>query len=310
MGYTAVTTVFNNETEIIEYLDNMFSQTLPPDNIIITDGGSKDNTINIINTYKEKTNCKLFCISGKRLNIAEGFNIAIKNTKADILAITAIGNKYESNYFEILYNQMIKNGYDICYGPIRGMRKNSFQKAYADTFLHGENGEELLIGSNHGTLIKRSIIEEVGLFYERFYYAGEDTEFYQRASDMGAVGKCVKNAYMEWDTPEDINSYLKQVKVYTIARLQIEKNSLLVKELLKTSFPIYGVLISIIFGWEIIVLTFGFVICLHLLKYYKIRHSNGIFKLWFIKRYYQIYCEIRYCKFARGEYKVKRSVAK
>ena len=42
--YSIVTTVYNDESKILELLKCIESQTLKPDEIIIVDGGSSDNS--------------------------------------------------------------------------------------------------------------------------------------------------------------------------------------------------------------------------------------------------------------------------
>lgn len=306
MSYTAVTTVYNNEDEIVDYLDNMLCQTMPPDQIIIADGGSSDNTSRIVDHYAKNSQCIIKLIYGKRLNIAEGFNEAIRKADNSIIAITAIGNRYKSDYFEILYNMMVNYNYDICYGAVRGTKKNTFQVTYANTFLNGDRGECLPIGSNHGVLIKKSIIEITGYFYEKFYYAGEDTEFYQRANDMGAISKCIEEAYMEWDTPKDIIGFIKQIKYYTIARMQIEENRALIGEYIKVSSPIWTLVITLIFFRKWLLYAVVIIISMHILKAIKLKHDGKYFSLWCLKRYSQIFFEIKYCKFILKKFKVHR----
>ena len=45
MKYTIITTAFNDEKNIIRYLDNVTKQTVKPTEIVIADGGSKDGTV-------------------------------------------------------------------------------------------------------------------------------------------------------------------------------------------------------------------------------------------------------------------------
>ena len=56
---TVVTTSFNDEKNIKEYLECFFSQTLQPKELIIADGGSSDKTIEIIEEVKERAPFKL-----------------------------------------------------------------------------------------------------------------------------------------------------------------------------------------------------------------------------------------------------------
>ena len=49
---TFITTVYNEETSVKEFLDSLFSQSKLPDEIIIVDGGSSDRTVAEIKNHK------------------------------------------------------------------------------------------------------------------------------------------------------------------------------------------------------------------------------------------------------------------
>lgn len=110
MKYAIVTTTYNDETGIGKYIENILMQTILPVELIIADGGSKDNTCKIINKYSKEFADKIqitLCAAG-RLNIAEGFNLAIKSSSEEIIGITGVGNHYPNDYFEKLLAGMKK----------------------------------------------------------------------------------------------------------------------------------------------------------------------------------------------------------
>ena len=45
---------YNGEKYLAEQLQSLFDQTLKPNEIVVSDDGSKDNTLAIINSFKEK----------------------------------------------------------------------------------------------------------------------------------------------------------------------------------------------------------------------------------------------------------------
>ncbi|MBM3707301.1 MAG: glycosyltransferase [Actinobacteria bacterium] len=49
-----ITTVFNEEKSVLLFLESLVSQTLMPEEIVIVDGGSDDNTLNLIIEYFSK----------------------------------------------------------------------------------------------------------------------------------------------------------------------------------------------------------------------------------------------------------------
>ena len=52
MKISFVTTVFNEEKTINKLLDSIKKQTVYPDEVIIVDGGSTDNTLSVISNFQ------------------------------------------------------------------------------------------------------------------------------------------------------------------------------------------------------------------------------------------------------------------
>lgn len=221
MDFAVVTTIYNDRNEIEDLLSNIAMQTYPPSQIVIADGGSNEETISFVNKIIKEYNIPINYLTGKCLNIAEGFNEAINSTNFEFIAIVAVGNKYPENYFEILVNTLEKEKFDYVYPPFKGQDNNKFSKVYNQVMLGNNRGNYLPIASNHGVLIKKRVFVEMGFFYENFVYAGEDEEFYKKISNNGYKGRLIEKTMVEWDTPRSWKAYKRQVKVYTIARMQI-----------------------------------------------------------------------------------------
>ena len=65
---------YNGEKYIGEQLKSILSQTLLPNEIVICDDLSTDNTINIINDFKIKSNIKIrYFQNEKRLGFGQNF---------------------------------------------------------------------------------------------------------------------------------------------------------------------------------------------------------------------------------------------
>ena len=59
MKISIVITAYNGEKYIKEQIDSFLNQTLPPDEIIITDDCSFDNTLEIVEEYKKNYSDKI-----------------------------------------------------------------------------------------------------------------------------------------------------------------------------------------------------------------------------------------------------------
>lgn len=219
--YSIVATTFNDEKGIYRYLENVTGQTKAPCEIVIADGGSKDDTVAIIKEFQKTSPVPIKLVLNGRMNIAEGYNAAIKASDAPYIGVTGIGNIYEETYFEKLSSTLKNQNTHIVYSLLRGQDNNEFSKLYNKALLNGAKGRRLEIPSNRGALVKKIVFEKVNYFYEKFIYAGEDAEFYYLAAEKGFKSCCDESAIMYWETPKSMKEFKKQVENYTIGNMQI-----------------------------------------------------------------------------------------
>jgi glycosyltransferase involved in cell wall biosynthesis len=74
---SVVMATFNGAKYIIKQLDSILQQTLKPDEIIICDDNSSDETVSLIKSYKDSSRIKMV-INSTRLGVVENFKKAAK----------------------------------------------------------------------------------------------------------------------------------------------------------------------------------------------------------------------------------------
>lgn len=307
--YTIVATTYNDEKTIHRFLENILGQTYLPLRIIIADGGSSDRTKEIIESVGLKSSIPIDLISKGRLNIAQGYNEAIKAVTTEYVGIAGIGNVYDKEYFEKLSEAAGEAEADIYYSPIRGLDSNKFSHRYNRHLLNGDAGSRLQIASNHGALIKKDVFVKLGYFYEKFIYAGEDGEFYTLAKNKGYKSVIVDEAKVYWETPTDMRLFLKQIEVYTNANMQIysmEQWKKLSKRILKLSVAfvlsvVYFILLCLPHIHWIVKLLISLLIVVVL---YLKRDRLNFFYLF--NTYLPIYYTLKNRKYMNEEYSLKR----
>ncbi len=93
-----IATVLNEGDNIHHLFDSINRQTRRPDEIVIVDGGSSDDTPAIIQGYAEELPLRLFIEPG--CNISRGRNRAIAEASGDIIAVTDAGVRLTETWLE------------------------------------------------------------------------------------------------------------------------------------------------------------------------------------------------------------------
>jgi glycosyltransferase involved in cell wall biosynthesis len=86
-----IATVYNEGSSVRRLLDSLAVQTHVPDQVVIVDGGSSDDTLEIMNQYATTQALPLQVISQPGANISQGRNTAIAAAKGPIIAVVDAG---------------------------------------------------------------------------------------------------------------------------------------------------------------------------------------------------------------------------
>ncbi|PKO23196.1 MAG: glycosyl transferase family 2 [Chloroflexi bacterium HGW-Chloroflexi-1] len=89
MRVSVICTVLNEGESIRRMLDSLVAQTRQPDEVVIVDGGSRDNTVAVIESYADRLKLRVLIEPGA--NISRGRNVAIRTATGDVIASTDAG---------------------------------------------------------------------------------------------------------------------------------------------------------------------------------------------------------------------------
>jgi len=99
MTVSLIITVLNEARSLPALLDSIAAQTRPPDEVIICDGGSSDNTIEVL---RAEQRFPVRVIERPGSNISQGRNAAIAAATGDVIASTDAGVRLEPQWLEKL----------------------------------------------------------------------------------------------------------------------------------------------------------------------------------------------------------------
>lgn len=101
---------YNGEQYICEQLTSIASQTIKPDEIVISDDGSNDNTVTIARQFAQKSPFPVnIIINKKKLGFADNFLNAAEQCKCDLIAFCDQDDVWLPNKLETCYSRMIED---------------------------------------------------------------------------------------------------------------------------------------------------------------------------------------------------------
>ena len=100
MRVSVICTILNEGESIRRLMDSLVVQTRPPDEVVIVDGGSRDNTVAIVREYADRLSLRVLVEPGA--NISRGRNVAIEAATGDVIASVDAGVWLEVVWLERL----------------------------------------------------------------------------------------------------------------------------------------------------------------------------------------------------------------
>ena len=119
MLVTVLTPCYNSGKTIERTLECIENQTYRNIEYIIIDGGSTDNTLDLIERHRSRLPKELTVISEKDKGIYDAMNKGIKLAKGRLIGIVNSDDSYEQDTVEQVVNHFGNNQYEVIYGMQR-----------------------------------------------------------------------------------------------------------------------------------------------------------------------------------------------
>ena len=171
--FSIITVVLNNEKYLEESIKSVISQKIKSYEHIIIDGGSVDNSLNIIRKYQNKIT---YWLSERDLGIYHAFNKGLELTRGEYIIILNSDDIFTKNAL-LIYLKYIKKykSIDFIFGAV---------KKHWGT-LYGYKPEKIWFSwgfySSHssGFCIKSLSAKKIGLYNLRYKYHADYDYFYR-----------------------------------------------------------------------------------------------------------------------------------
>lgn len=223
INISVIIPTFNEEKNISKLLKALLGQSFLPDEIIISDGQSTDNTLQIISNLSKK-NKLIKIINRKGKCRGSGRNEGIKSAKNNLLALIDSGTIPDKDWLLNFVKYLKQNKkFDVIFGSVFFKTNNIFDESYA-TILIDKNldNKNYLIPSVASMFIKKSIWEEIGGFSESIdgSYNAEDISFKNNIKKSKYNIIYEKNAKIYWIITFSIKKIFKRFYEYSLGSLK------------------------------------------------------------------------------------------
>ena len=201
MKVSFIATVYNEEASVGELLKSLIRQSEKPDEIIIVDGGSTDNTLSVISNCKSQiANDQIkFKFIVKKGNRAVGRNEAIKNASNEIIVCSDTGCVLDKNWIRNIVKPFNSSNVDVVAGYYKGNAKNIFEKCLIPYVLvmSDKVNENNFLPATRSIAFRKSTWRKTGGFPEEFSN-NEDYVFAKRLVKINANIVFEKKAIAYW----------------------------------------------------------------------------------------------------------------
>ena len=181
MKLTIITVCLNSEKTIADTINSVNSQSYKNIEHIFVDGGSTDNTINIL---KANPNKKKKIYINKNTSIYEAMNAGIKKANGNFIQILNSDDILNSNsIIEEIVKKIEQNPkHDVFLGNVVYFTMNNFYKVNRFFRAYDLRVKNLLFGDmppHPGSFVKKDIYKKYGLYNTKFKIAS-DYDFFLR----------------------------------------------------------------------------------------------------------------------------------
>ncbi len=216
MKFSVVTTILNEEESVLPLLSSLVGQELKPDEVIIVDGGSTDETLQLIEAWeREHVNIRVRVIVKYGVNRSRGRNIGIKAAQNEHLAIIDAGCEADKNWLSAFALKWKKNpeadaiaGFylvsprsvlEYCFGLMLAVSPKSFN---TNTYLPSSR-----------SLAMTKTAWKKAMMYPEYLDTCEDLVFADRLKKRVKM-IVTKKALVYWYMPKDLIAFIGTIRGY------------------------------------------------------------------------------------------------
>jgi glycosyltransferase involved in cell wall biosynthesis len=211
---SVIATVLNEGDNIRRLMDSLVEQTCQPDDVVIVDGGSLDNTIEVLLQYETRLPLRVIVAPGS--SISAGRNRAIAAAKGEVIAVTDAGVTLAQDWLERIIRPLLEDEMvEVVAGFFHADPQTPFEVAMGATVLPlvDEIDPDKFLPSSRSVAFRKSAWEAVGGYPEWLDYC-EDLIFDLRLKTISAPQVFEPNAVVYFRPRGSLRAFYKQYYLY------------------------------------------------------------------------------------------------
>jgi glycosyltransferase involved in cell wall biosynthesis len=218
MKVSVISTILNEAQALDRLLTSLAGQTRPPDEVVITDGGSTDGSLEILEDWAREGQLSLRVLHQPGANISAGRNAAIATAAGEIIAVTDAGVRLEQDWLEALvapFAQRQDRFVTVVSGWFVAEPKTLFETAMGATVLPHvrEVRPETFLPSSRSVAFRRAAWEAASGYPDWLDYC-EDLVFDLRLRDLYGPFPFVPQAAAHFRPRGSLRAFFRQYYQY------------------------------------------------------------------------------------------------
>jgi len=207
---TVIITVRNESGSVDALLDSLFQGSRAPDELVIADGGSTDDTVERLRARaRVEPRLRVLLTPGNR---SVGRNAAIDAARHDVIACTDAGVQVEPTWLERILHPLEEDAaVDVVAGFYRPIAHTPFERAAGVVSAPAleEVNPERFLPSTRSIAFRRAAWEKAGGFDETLAH-NEDTPFALALKAAGCRFAFASDAVVGWSPRGNLETFYRQ----------------------------------------------------------------------------------------------------
>lgn len=209
-----VMTVLNEEHSLPAFLESLAAQTVPPDELVVVDGGSTDRTVALLEEWSRTADLKVTVIESPGANISQGRNLAFTGAQHDLIAVTDAGTRLDPGWLGALVGAL-RDDVDVVSGFFEPMWSTWNERLFACVLmpLPDEIDARTFLPSSRSLLVRRAAWRAARGYPEWLDYC-EDLVFDLAMKEAGLRFAFEPAAIARWSARDTWRGYARQYYRY------------------------------------------------------------------------------------------------